>query len=107
MNSFIDWRAHEAFRPDKFNKVTLWEGKHVMLGLNCFEPGQSQSVHAHDGADKFYFVLAGRARFRVGEDESEAGPGTVIVAPAGVPHGVTNMDQERLSLLIGIAPGIK
>jgi quercetin dioxygenase-like cupin family protein len=107
MNLFIDWRDHESFRPEKFSKTTLWESAHVMLGLNCFEPGQIQSIHAHSGADKFYFVLTGKARFTVGEEEREAGPGTVVVAPAGIPHGVTNTGSERLSLLVGIAPGIK
>jgi mannose-6-phosphate isomerase-like protein (cupin superfamily) len=78
-----------------------------MIGLNCLEAGQIQSVHAHEGADKFYFVLEGRGRFTVAEEECEAGAGTLVVAPAGVPHGVSNIGDTRLSLLVGIAPGIK
>lgn len=107
MTYFIDWLEHTGVHPEKFYKTTLWQGEHVMTGLNCLEPNQTQSVHAHQGADKFYFVLAGHGRFKVGDEEREAAPGMLVIAPAGVPHGVTNTGAERLSLLIAIAPGSK
>lgn len=103
----INWRDHTGSSIEKFYKTTLWEGEHVMVGLNCLEPNQTQRVHTHAGADKFYFVLEGRGTFVVGDEESEAGIGSVVFAPAGVPHGVSNLGIERLSLLVGIAPGIK
>ena len=78
-----------------------------MIGLNCLEPNQTQPVHAHAGADKFYFVLSGAGRFSVGDEEKTVEAGSVVIAPAGIAHGVTNTGAERLSLLIGIAPGIK
>ena len=107
MNYFIDWLEHTGAQPEKFYKTTLWQGEHVMTGLNCLEPGQSQNVHAHQGADKFYFVLAGYGRFTVGDEERDAATGTLVIAPADVPHGVRNTGAERLSLLVAIAPGIK
>ncbi|HEX6730886.1 MAG TPA: cupin domain-containing protein [Pyrinomonadaceae bacterium] len=107
MSNFLSWRDFEGSRPEKFFKTTLWQGDHVMIGLNCLEPQQTQPVHAHDGADKFYFVLAGRGTFIVGEEEQIVNGGTVVIAPAGVPHGVTNTGDDRLSLLIAIAPGVK
>ena len=107
MNNFINWQEHAGSQREKFFKTTLWSGGHVMLGLNCLEPGQVQKVHAHDGADKFYFVLEGTGKFTVGDDEREAGAGSLIVAPSGIPHGVTNVGEERLSLLVTIAPPFK
>lgn len=106
MNSFIDWRDRVGSRAEKFFKATIWEGGHVMLGINCLDPEQTQSVHAHDGADKFYFVLEGTGKFVIGEEEQEAGAGMLVIAPAAVPHGVKNVGSERLSLLVGIAPGV-
>jgi len=103
----LNWQEHTGATPEKFYKTTLWQGEHVMVGLNCLEPNQTQRLHAHDGADKFYFVLEGRGRFTVGDDEQEAGAGSLVIAPAGIPHGVTNVGNERLSLLVGIAPGVK
>jgi len=107
MNYFIDWRDHEGSQTEKFYKTALWQGNHVMVGLNCLEPNQTQSIHAHDGADKFYFVLAGRGRFTVAGKTNDAEVGALIVAPAGVTHGVTNTGSERLSLLVAIAPVIR
>jgi len=107
MSYFIDWLEHTGANPEKFYKTTLWQGQHVMTGLNCLEPNQSQSVHAHQGADKIYFVLAGQGRFTIGDEEREVVTGTLVIAPAGVLHGVTNTGGERLSLLVAIAPGIK
>ena len=107
MALFVDWREKAGANPEKFFKTTLWQGAYVMIGLNCLGPGQTQSVHAHQGADKFYFVLEGRGQFTVGEEEHEAETGMLVVAPAGVPHGVTNTRTDRLSILVAIAPGIK
>jgi len=105
MKNFLDWREFEGANAEKFYKTTLWQGQHVMVGMNCLEPGQVQPVHAHDGADKFYFVLAGRGSFTIGDEEHNAGAGMLVVAAAGVSHGVTNNGDERLSLLVAIAPG--
>lgn len=107
MSNFLNWRDFDGSRPDKVFKATLWQGEHVMIGLNCLEPQQNQPVHAHEGADKFYFVLNGRGSFMVGDEEQTVEAETVVIAPAGVPHGVTNTGDDRLSLLIAIAPGIK
>jgi quercetin dioxygenase-like cupin family protein len=107
MSHFLNWRDFEGANAEKFYKATLWQGEHVMVGLNCLEPNQTQPVHAHSGADKFYFVLTGVGRFTVGDDEKTVESGAVVLAPAGIPHGVTNVGVERLSLLVAIAPGIK
>lgn len=104
MNHVVKWQDHVGSRPEKFYKTTLWQGENTMIGLNCLEPGQTQKVHAHDGADKFYFVLQGSGTFTVGDEESEAGVGSLVVAPSGMPHGVTNNGSERLSILVSISP---
>lgn len=107
MSNFLHWQDFEGSKPDKFYKTNLWQGAHLMVGLNCLEPGQVQPTHSHDGADKFYFVLSGTGDFSVGDDHKTVGPGLVVIAPAGIPHGVTNTGEERLSLLVTIAPGFK
>ena len=107
MNYFIDWREHAGEAAEKFFKTTLWQGEHVMVGLNCLEANQAQGVHAHQGADKFYFVLEGVGRFKIGDEERSETIGALVIAPAGVPHGVTNASDQRLSLLVAISPGPK
>lgn len=92
-----------VFGDEKAGKSDLFAGRHLFVGLNCFEPGQSQRMHSHAGADKVYVVVSGRARLTVGDETREAGPGTVVWAPADVPHGVAEA-LERTVLLVGIAP---
>jgi quercetin dioxygenase-like cupin family protein len=95
--------ALARFAPEKMAKVTIHQTESLLLGLNCLEPGQSQETHTHDGADKFYYVVGGRARFTVGDARIEAAAGDVVVCPAGVRHGIEEA-LERTTLLVGIAP---
>lgn len=100
---FREISAAAVFDAERATKADLFAGHHLFVGLNCFEPGQSQCVHTHAGADKFYVVLSGRAKVTVGDDTREVGAGSVIWAPADVPHGVAEA-LERTVLLVGIAP---
>ena len=92
-----------AFDTEKATKSDLFSGDQMMVGLNCFESGQSQRIHAHGGADKFYLLLSGRANMVVGEDTFTAETGDLIWAPADVAHGVAEA-LERTVMLIGLAP---
>jgi len=88
----------------KFYKTTLFRSDALLLGVNCLEPGQIQKPHTHDDQDKFYYVVAGRGRFTLGDEQQIAAPEDVIWAPAGLVHGVENDGDGRLTLLVGIAP---
>ena len=100
---FRDLHDAIVFGEAKAAKADLFGGAHLFVGLNCFEPGQAQRVHTHAGADKFYVVISGRARMTVGAETREVGAGTVVWAPADVPHGVAEA-LERTVMLVGIAP---
>lgn len=100
---FLSPADRAVFRADKAAKADLCRGGTLFLGLNCFEPGQEQPVHAHAGADKFYLILSGNARMIVGDQTRDAGPGMLVWAPAEVLHGVA-MAYERTTMLVGIAP---
>ena len=95
--------SRATFSAAKMTKLDCFRSDRLLVGLNCFEPGQGQPVHAHAGADKFYLVVSGKARFVVGELEQDAGPGDLILAPAGLPHGVARA-LERSVVLVAIAP---
>lgn len=100
---FFQPADHAVFQADRATKADLVRGSALFLGLNCFEPGQSQPVHTHAGADKFYLILSGNASMIVGEETSDVGAGTIVWAPAGVPHGVAAA-RHRTVMLVGIAP---
>ncbi len=104
MSHFTDYRTQVGSDADRFFKTTLFASERLLLGLNCLEPGQAQKLHDHAGQDKFYFVIEGVAEFVVGSEQRVTGPGTVVWAPTGTPHGVTNHGAVQLVLLVGIAP---
>ena len=97
--------VHKAatFDAVKATKADIFVGQQLFVGLNCFEPGQSQKVHVHAGADKFYLVVSGKARITVGDQTREVGAGTVVWAPADLPHGVDEA-LERTVMVVAMAP---
>jgi len=104
MTTFLDYRDHVGSHPEKHFKTGLFQSERLLLGLNCLEPGQTQKLHDHTGQDKFYLVMEGEGEFTIGSVTRTCGPGWVAWAPAGVPHGVTNAGDRRLTVVVGIAP---
>ena len=96
--------SYKAFKPEKMNKVNVFETDRMFCDLYCFEPGQQQKVHAHAGSDKVYFVLEGSGTIRIGDESEELEAGSTVIAASGVEHGVTNTSNDRLVVLVYMAP---
>jgi mannose-6-phosphate isomerase-like protein (cupin superfamily) len=86
-------------------KATLFSSSRILVGLNCFEPGQSHGLHAHEGMDKVYHVIEGEGLLLLQGSEVPLRAGELCVAPAGVPHGLRNTGSGRLLVLAILAPG--
>ena len=97
--------AFAVFKQDKMGKSTIFESNRILVGLNCFEPGQSHALHAHEGMDKVYQVLEGTGTFLLEGRELAMEPGVMLIAPSGVPHGIRNDGQTRLVVSAILAPG--
>ena len=95
---------HADWRADKMGKSTLYQSARLLVGLNAFEPGQSHTLHAHEGMDKVYQVVEGTGHFLLDGRELPMTAGDLLVAPSGVPHGVRNSSQGRLLVLVFLAP---
>lgn len=95
---YAQWHDH------KMGKSTLFESSRLLVGLNCFEPGQSHALHAHHGMDKVYKVIDGEGLFLLEGRELPMKAGDLLVAPDGVPHGVSNTGSARLLVLAILAP---
>jgi len=92
------------FAEAKMEKVGLFETDRFFFDLYCLKPGQAQKVHTHANSDKVYYVLSGRAAVRVAGDRQELMPDQAVLVPAGEEHGVENMGNEPLTLLVFMAP---
>jgi quercetin dioxygenase-like cupin family protein len=95
---------HATYAPDRMGKSTLFESPHLLVGLNAFEPGQEHALHAHADQDKAYLVTRGSGMFLLAGEALPMRAGDLLVAPAGVPHGVRNTGTERLLVVAVLAP---
>lgn len=92
------------FNADKMRKNGLFETERLFCDLYCFEPGQAQNPHTHEGSDKIYLVVKGRGLFQIGEEEKELREDEIAIATSGQRHGVSNPGPDRLALLVFMAP---
>lgn len=93
-----------SFRADRMGKATLFASDRMLVGLNCFEPGQEHALHAHAGMDKVYQVLEGSGLLLLEGRELPLATGMMVVAPEGVPHGIRNPGEGRLVVLAILSP---
>ncbi len=104
MASFKKISDAVQFSSEKMKKNGIFETERFFCDLYCFEPGQEQASHAHQGSDKVYYVVKGRGVFQVGDEERELGEGEIAMAASGQKHGVINRSHDRLVVLVYMAP---
>ena len=104
MSNYADVAALASFSGDKMKKNNIFTTDRLFCDVYCFEPGQTQAPHSHGGSDKIYYVLEGSGCIEIGSETRTVGPGTAVLAPAGMDHSVVNEGPERLKLLVVMAP---
>jgi len=85
-------------------KNNLFQTSRLFCDVYGFEPGQAQKGHIHGDQDKVYIVLDGQGTFQIGTEDAVLSPGQGVMAPAGQEHGVRNHTQQRLTVLVFVAP---
>ena len=70
-------------------------------------PGHRAPEHLHPEIEERWEVVSGRAAFRIGGEECEAGPGEVVVAPPGTPHLAWNPSDAEVRLRIEMRPALR
>lgn len=71
---------------------------------NFQREGAGPPLHVHSREDEGHYVLEGRFRFRLGDDEFVAGPGSWVWQPRGVPHSF-KVESEGARALCFYSPG--
>jgi len=100
----VNPQEHAVYSSEKMGKSTIFQSPRIMVGLNSFEPGQEHRLHTHEGVDKIYHVLVGSGLFLLPDEQIPMEEGLMLVAPAGVPHGIRNTSDGRLLVLAVLAP---
>jgi quercetin dioxygenase-like cupin family protein len=61
-------------------------------------------IHTHQHEDEYSIVLEGTVGVQIGDQQYQAGPGTVVVKPRGIPHAFWNSTDQPARLLEIISP---
>lgn len=63
-------------------------------------------LHVHHEDDEAWYVLRGTLGFRLGDEETEAGPGSAVLARRGTPHTYRNAGRDQAEYLLVMTPRI-
>jgi mannose-6-phosphate isomerase-like protein (cupin superfamily) len=98
----IDEMGDGAFRKVRRELGVTAFGVNVLV----LAPGIVGRPHYHDEQDELYFVHAGRARFDVGGESRELGPGDMCHVESTTPRRLTNVgDEDLIMLVVGAKDG--
>jgi quercetin dioxygenase-like cupin family protein len=75
------------------------------LGIIDFAAGRELEEHVHVEEDDAFYVLDGELTITSEGEEISAPPGTFVLAPSGVPHGLRNDGAGPVRILNIHAPG--
>jgi mannose-6-phosphate isomerase-like protein (cupin superfamily) len=68
------------------------------------ERGSEQAVHAHPANEQVYVIVRGRGVMKVGGEEAEVGPGTMVLIPPKTGHAILNTGDEPLVYVSATSP---
>jgi len=75
-----------------------FRGDDVLLVMNWLEPGMETNPHSH-ACEQVVYVVKGRMRFHIGDEEVEVAAGGLVRIPPNVVHyGEPIGDEEVLNL---------
>jgi mannose-6-phosphate isomerase-like protein (cupin superfamily) len=68
-------------------------------GLYKLAKGATDMQSAHD-EDELYYILKGKARIKIGEDEQAVGPGTMLYVRACMDHAFFEIEEDMVLIAI-------
>jgi quercetin dioxygenase-like cupin family protein len=113
-------KGYEVAQIDELEEFPVNQGEFVWrpvrrrlgisaFGTNAYTARAGQRVveehYERDGHEEMYVVLRGRATFTLGDDEVDAGPGTIVFAKPGTKRGAIAVEDDTAVLAVGAKPG--
>jgi quercetin dioxygenase-like cupin family protein len=90
-NSSQNYAREQKYDMDQFakfvtgdkSKSDVFKGRHFDIVVICLDDGYEIPPH-YEPYDVFFYVVSGKGVFTAGEKRWDAGPGSMIFAPAGI-----------------------
>jgi mannose-6-phosphate isomerase-like protein (cupin superfamily) len=98
--------------PPKHEKTRGWPlvnpkscpGAQLEFHITEIMPDGAALDDVHDNEDHVFYVLNGRAKAVVGDDEFEVGPGDALYVPKGTLHNFSIIGGEVFRIAVVFAP---
>jgi len=97
INEIIQSASEAGDRYHEFLRVPA-----LSVGLYQLKAGEEDPQSPHK-QDEVYYVMSGRATFRVGDEEKEVSEGAILYVEAEQAHKFVDI-QEDLQVLVFFAP---
>lgn len=81
-------------------------GELLAIDLVLAPDGHVPGAHVHPNQEERFEVVSGRMKFRLGMRTIEAGPGEVVVVPAGTIHKFQNAGDEPAHARVDVRPAL-
>jgi mannose-6-phosphate isomerase-like protein (cupin superfamily) len=81
-------------------------GELLAIELELTPDGHVPGMHVHPHQQERFEVLAGRMTFRMGRKKITAGPGEVVVVPAGKAHKFANGGDTKAVCRVEVTPAL-
>jgi quercetin dioxygenase-like cupin family protein len=82
-------------------------GEYCEIDLQLTPDGSVPGTHVHPKQEERFEVIAGKMKFRLGMRKIVAGPGEVVVVPAGAVHNFANAGDETARVRVRMTPALK
>jgi mannose-6-phosphate isomerase-like protein (cupin superfamily) len=94
--------AHGGAREISFARVlSRSKGPLRFIDLSVLPPGSDIGCHTHEpDNEELYIVLSGKGVMTLDDREIEVGPGHVILNRPGGTHGLRNIGDEELRIVV-------
>ena len=93
----VDFATLEASRERHSQSLLDRDSGATTASINCIKTpageGSPAGLHTHQ-VDQIFYILSGTMSLEIEGTEYQAGPGTLVFFPAGVPHRNWNAGSE-------------
>jgi mannose-6-phosphate isomerase-like protein (cupin superfamily) len=79
-------------------------GGALFVSQSCDSPGAGPPLHVHEREDELFVIQSGCYEIVLGTERVEAGPGTVVFGPRGLPHTFRVVSDEPGQMMSAALP---
>lgn len=77
----------------------------LTLGRVVIKPGECNPRHMHTTCSEVLYLMSGKLKHTIGDDEYILEPGDTITVPAGVYHNAVSVGEEDADMIVAFNSG--